>query len=773
VRIGLHTGAGNLGGDDYVGLDVHRAARISDAGHGGQIVVSEPTALLVERILEADVTLIDLGKHRLKDLSEPETLFQVQHGTLESQFPPLRTLDLVPNNLPPQVTSFIGRADVLNNAANLLARTRILTLTGPGGTGKTRLSLQLAADASEEFSDGVFFVDLSSVLEVEVVPSAILAAVGLRASGHEQSPYEHLVERIAGKQVLLVLDNFEHLLGAAGLVSDMARVAPDSKFLITTRAPLRIQGEQEMPVPPLSVDSDSSIPSEAVQLFVERAMAVKPSFVVDESNKDDIPALVGRLDGLPLAIELVASRVKLLPVSAILQRLDSSMLGGGSTDRPERQRTIAGAIDWSYQLLDREQAKLLERLSVFVGGAGLGEIEQICADSDNLLDRLSELVDHSLIRVDVDSGPARFRMLFVIQEYARERLAEHQDADGIRRAHLETYTELVEGLEPDFLTANRREVFDAIEREHDNIRAALDWGLNREVDLVLRLSAAMWRYWQTRGHLFEGQRRIEVALEQQGGRPPLMARTIEALGGVLWWRGDLTRAMEAYTTALELTREFGQPADVANALYNLALGTGFEIGVEDGLRLLDEAQTIYESLGDTNGLGDIAWGRGNLLTFSEDYVESSHHLVRSADLYRQAGNEFGMGWAMFEVGGVALRMGDPLGAWPSARDGLQLFAHHNDVSAVVLFLTLAAGIAYKLGDLQRAYRAAGAFHGLRISSGTDLATIDFNVTVGLEFETLEALDPGPLRDAYEAGKKLTYERAIEYALSGPGIEVSS
>ncbi len=767
VRIGIHTGVGNLGGDDYVGLDVHRAARISDAGHGGQIVVSESTALLVERLLGQTASLLDLGKHRLKDLSEPETLFQVVADALETTFPPLRTLDLVPNNLPHQVTSFIGREEVLNEAANLLARTRILTLTGPGGTGKTRLSLQLAADASDEFSDGVYFIDLSSVLEVEVVPSAILAAAGLRASGHEQTPYEHLVERIAGKHVLLVLDNFEHLLGAAPLVSDMARAAPESKFLITSRAPLHIQGEQEMPIPPLQVDSESSAAPEAVQLFTERAMAVNPTFAIDRTNDDDVLALVTRLDGLPLAIELVASRVKLLPVSAILQRLDTSMLGAGSVDQPERQRTITGAIDWSYRLLDPAQTELFERLSVFVGGARLEEIERICAGSHNLLDRLAELVDHSLVRVDAGSGPPRFRMLFVIREYAHERLVEHQDPDTIRRMHLETYTELVESLELEFLTAKRRDVFDAIEMEHDNIRAALDWGLNKEGDLVLRLSAVCWRFWQTRGHLYEANQRLELALGQPGGRLELRARTIEALGGVLWWRGKMSEAFARYAEALEIARTNDDQRELANAIYNYALAAGFEQSVNLAVPLFDEAEEIYEKLGDTNGMGDIEWGRGNLLTFTSDFVEALRHLMKSADLYKESGNEFGSGWSMFEVGGCALRMNDPEAAWPYARDGLELFIRHHDVSAVVMFMTLAAGIAHEMGDAVRAHRLAGAFHGLRISSGTDLATIDFNTIVGLEFETLEGLEPGELRDAYTEGKTMPYAKAIEYALAGP------
>lgn len=770
VRIGVHTGTGTLGGDDYVGLDVHRAARVSDAGHGGQIVVSESTVLLVERHLGEGISFKDLGKHRLKDLSEPESLFQVVAPGIETEFEPLRTLDRVPNNLPAQLTSFIGRERVLQEATNLLERTRILTLTGPGGTGKTRLSLQLGANSSEQFSDGVYFVDLSPVLDIEQVPSAILASAGLRASGQDKTPQEHLIARMSGKNVLLILDNFEQLLAAASVVAEMARAAPESKFLITSRAPLKISGEQEMPIPPLQVDSDMSATSEAVMLFTERAMAVSPSFTLDDNNLSDVVALVGRLDGLPLAIELVASRIKLLPVSTIVDRLSSIMLGSGSVDLPDRQRTIAGAIAWSYQLLTSQQRSLFERLAVFAGGARLEEIERICDDSElsvHVLDSLSDLVDHSLIRVTTVGPATRFRMLFVIQEFASARLDANQDADAFRHRHLETYTEFVESLEPKFLTSERRAAFDAIEAEHDNIRAALDWGMGRHVDLVLRLAAACWRFWQTRGHLYEAQRRIEEVLEQPGGGDRFRARALEGLGGVFWWRGDLEAAASAYTGALDLTRTLGNPNDTANALYNLGLAKGFNLGVDDAIPLFDEAEAIYRGSGDINGLADISWGRGNLMTFSSDFAGALRYLSTSADLYKQSGNEYGQGWAMFEVGGCALRMDDPETAWSYARDGLELFDRHKDVSSVILLLTLMAGIANALEDPIRTHRLAGAFHGLRISTGTDLATIDFNTIGGFEFETLEALVPGELRAAYEEGKAMNYSAAVRYALAGP------
>ncbi|MDQ3781317.1 MAG: adenylate/guanylate cyclase domain-containing protein, partial [Actinomycetota bacterium] len=347
VRLGLHTGTGALGGDDYVGIDVHRAARIADAAHGGQIVLSESVAVLVERSLPAELTLRDLGKHRLKDLSQPEAIYQVSVAGLEADFPILRTLDVIPNNLPMQVTSFVGRERDMAEALRLLERTRVLTLTGPGGTGKTRLALQIGAEVGAAYRDGVFFADLAPVNDVEVVPSQILDTFGLQAPSGTRSPTASLLDHLSTREVLLILDNFEQVIDAAPLVADAVRASPRSRFVVTSRGPLRISGEQEMPVQPLPLpvgdDLASLLALDSVQLFTERAMAVRPDFELTADNAGHVAELVRRLDGLPLAIELVASRVRLLPVAAITERLDSG-LGVGAIDLPARQRTIEGAI---------------------------------------------------------------------------------------------------------------------------------------------------------------------------------------------------------------------------------------------------------------------------------------------------------------------------------------------------------------------------------------------------------------------------------------------
>ncbi|MGB8362740.1 MAG: adenylate/guanylate cyclase domain-containing protein, partial [Acidimicrobiia bacterium] len=404
VRMGLHTGVGALGGSDYVGLDVHRAARIANSAHGGQIVVSEQTAVLVERSLPDGVALRDLGKHRLKDLSDPETIFQVVVEGEPSEFPALRTLNAVPNNLPLLPTSFIGREAEISEAMTLLERARVLTLTGPGGTGKTRLSLQIAAELADGFEDGVYFVGLSTVTDSNVLPSVILEVLGFSDTTGDETPGQWLVKAVQEKRLLMVLDNFEQLLAAAPLVADLVRASPLSRFIVTSRAPLRISGEQEMPVPPLGLPEEASLStalaSEGVRLFLERAMEVRPDFQLDESNVTTVVDLVGKLDGLPLAIELVTSRLRHLPLETILERLDSRMLSAGRVDLPERQQTIENAIAWSYELLDDDHREVFARLSVFVGGARVEEIEQLlvgCQMEIDLLDGLADLADHSLV----------------------------------------------------------------------------------------------------------------------------------------------------------------------------------------------------------------------------------------------------------------------------------------------------------------------------------------------------------------------------------------
>src|SRR2546421_4825455 len=392
VRIGLHTGEATLVGNEYLGLDVHRAARVASAAHGGQVLVSETTRALVDHVLPPTLTLKDLGVHRLKDLARAERLFQLLIEGLPGEFPVLRTLEATPNNLPTQLTSFIGRDDQVREARQLLTRSRLLTLTGPGGTGKTRLSLQIAADVMDSFPDGVYFVPLASVQDPELVPSAIAQALAISSTAGRRL-IDSLLDHLRDKRTLLVLDNFEQLLPAATVTTELLEASPGLRVLVSSRAVLRIYGEQEFPVPPLALPDLKALPDlatlsqfEAVRLFIERAVAVKPDFQATNENAPAIAGIGERVDGLPLAIELAAARVKLFSPQALLVRLEKSLsaLGSGARDLPGRQQTLRGAIQWSYDLLNQGERRLLARFSVFARGASLEHVEVVCGPAEDI-----------------------------------------------------------------------------------------------------------------------------------------------------------------------------------------------------------------------------------------------------------------------------------------------------------------------------------------------------------------------------------------------------
>jgi predicted ATPase/class 3 adenylate cyclase len=775
VRMGLHTGIGTLGGDDYVGLDVHRAARIAAAAHGGQTVMSAATATLVKRDLLDELTLRHLGRHRLKDLSDPEAIYQLVVAGLSNEFPPLRTLDAVQNNLPFQLTSFVGRDRELREATRLLEETSVLTLVGPGGTGKTRLALQVAAAVADGYPHGAHFVDLSPVSDPEFLPAAILNAIGSQAPA-KTSPTEWLLTLLTDRQLLLVLDNFEQLLPAALLVGKMAHSSPQSKFLITSRSPLHIRGEQQMPVPPLGVPSDGSsdptelVEVEGIRLFVERALAASPDFDLTDANAGAIAELVTRLDGLPLAIELVASQVKLLPVGAILDRLDLHTLGYGPSDVPARQQTIWNAIDWSYELLNDPARRLFERISVFAGGARLDLIEEVCGPAKglgaNVLETLATLIDHSLVQRTDDDGQPRFRLLHVISEYAADRLHRGAEEDEIRRRHSEAFADLAERAAAGLHGDDRRRCLDELDADHDNIRAALRWAIDsRNTNLAMRIVWAGWRFWQARGFLHEALRHVDMVLEMPGGDPYRRAKTLEARGGIDWWRGDMLSCIESYRPALEIQRELGDPGEIANALYNLALGMSYaEEPVDQAIQLLDEAEDQYESIGSTGGLADVYWGRGNLVAYGRGEEAAGREFFgRAIELYREAGDRFGLGWALFEYGDTSRRLGDIEAARRNLKEGLELLHGHGDVSAVVLFLASLAGLARDTGNLERAARLAGVVNTLRLSTGAD-------IVIHAATQARELIDDlrgnGPaLTEAFEQGATMDLSEAVAYALA--------
>ncbi|MBA3779371.1 MAG: hypothetical protein H0X16_08765 [Chloroflexi bacterium] len=564
VRMGIHTGAPHLTPEGYVGPDVHKGARICAIGHGGQVLVSATTAALI-----GPDGLRDLGEHRLKDLSAPERIYQL--GT--DEFPPLTSLHQT--NLPIPATPFLGRERELAEVVRMLSRedVRMLTLTGPGGTGKTRLALQAAGGLADRYAAGVWWVPLAPLRDPQLVLATAEQAVGTR---------DGLADHIADRSMLLLLDNFEQVVEAAADVAGLLAACPNLDLLVTSREPLHITGEHQYPVPPLAQ-------AEGIELFVARARAAKPDLEVDDAMSE----ICRRLENLPLAIELAAARVKALSSEQILARLDRRLplLTGGARDLPERQRTLRGAIAWSYELLTPEEQRLFARLAVFRGGCTLEAAEQV---AEATLDTLQSLVDKSLVR----HRDERFSMLETIREYAAERLDGSGEAHELRRRHADHFLALAEKAEPE-LRGDSLEWRDRLEPEHDNLRAALDrLEAAGETERVLRLAGAASRFWYLKSHLTEGQRRLESALGAESRPTAARAKALNAAAVMAINLGDSATARRRAEEALALHRTLGEAWGTAYSL--MMVGNALAEGGEAtrARPLLEESVRRFRDLGD-------------------------------------------------------------------------------------------------------------------------------------------------------------------------------
>jgi predicted ATPase/class 3 adenylate cyclase len=575
IRVGVHTGTPLVAEEGYVGVDVHRAARISAAGHGSQVLVSASTAALA-----GTDGLRDLGEHRLKDLSAPERIYQLGDG----EFPPLKSL--YRTNLPVPATPFLGRERELREVLGLLADTRLLTLSGPGGTGKTRLGLQAAAEASDMYPDGVFWVPLAPLHDSNLVLETAAQALGA---------VDGLAEHIADRTLLLLLDNFEHVVAAADGLAELLGACPKLQLLVTSRELLRVPAEQAYPVPPLESDDGTN-------LFLARAHAVDPEFTVSAA----VPELCARLEQLPLALELAAARVRVLSPEQLLDRLAGrlDLLKAGRGVDP-RQQTLRATIEWSYELLDDAEQQLFARLAVFRGGSTLESAEKVC-DAD--LDTLEALVDKSLVRVR-DQG--RFWMLETIREFAGERLAESGEEDSLRERHAAHFRELGEESAPHTL-GHDRAWGDRLETELDNIRAALDHFEERgEWQSALRLGAALVEFWGARAHIAEGLQRLETALAADEQPTAARAEALHAAADLAYGAGALELSRERAEAAIELARELGNvwvEACAVSVIGSIVQSEGDRTRARD---LWEESSRLYRESGDEgNALFEdrlVAW----------------------------------------------------------------------------------------------------------------------------------------------------------------------
>jgi predicted ATPase/class 3 adenylate cyclase len=782
VRMGMHTGDGVLGGDDYVGIDVNRAARIAATGHGGQVVVSEPTRALLEDALPEGVSFRDLGVHRIKDFDRAEHLHDLLIDGLDSGFPALRSLDARRTNLPTLRSTFVGRATEIAEVDRLLDGTRLLTLTGPGGTGKTRLALQVAWERLDRHPDGVFFVDLSSVSDPGLVTAEIAGALRVRAATGEDLP-EALVEHLHDHDLLLVLDNLEQLIGAGSTIGTLLDAAPRLTVLVTSRIPLRVAGEQEYPVLPLALPdadhlADASWRSyESVELFTQRAAAVRPGLRITDADGPAVVRIVERLDGLPLALELAASRLRVLDLEALAARIDRRLplLTGGARDLPERQRTLTSTIAWSHDLLGPHEQRLFARLCVFAGGCTLDEAEAICGDDLDVLDGLGELVDASLVRrIQLADGTLRFRMLETIREYAADQLAtgDEQEREALQRAHSAYFRDLAEEAEP-FLTSDHQVTWLAtLERELDNLRAVLDRADRddpdtQDIENGLRIAGAIWRFWQQRGRLPEGRARLErmLARPEAQRRDAVRARALGALGSIVYWQGDQGLVLAPYQEAVEIARELGDRRLLAQALLNRSFVQDFSPeAMDQRVRLLQESLEVAGE-GDVFLQGQIWSALGYLQLFSGDIAGASESASRALALMRESGDRFALCETLVGLAGLAFFRGDidevrrRLGeATALVTDGSSPF----NVNVFALLLPYAR-IANEEGRHDDAASFVGAYN--RVEDDYDLHIPDIGVAFlgDPRLVAKEALGDDAYERAWAKGYALTLEQMLTLA----------
>ena len=729
VRMAVHTGAAEVQGGDYVGPMLNRVARILAAAHGGQVLVSALTVGLARDALGPDAVVTDLGTHRLRDLAQPEHLYQVQPAGLPAAFPPLATLAGQPNNLPVATTPLVGRAaEAAVVAARLAAPgTRLLTLTGPGGIGKTRLALAVAAAVLPTCPDGVFFVNVAPLVDADLVLPTIARALGLRETAG-QSLAETLAAYLRDKRLLLVLDNCEQVPAAAPAVAALLQDAPGLQVLATSRAPLHLSMEQEYPVPPLAVpDAEAATPAalvgnDAVTLFVERAQAVKPDFALTDANAPAVAAICARLEGIPLALELAAARSKVLAPAAILARLGSglALLTGGARDLPARQQTLRATIDWSYDLLTPEEQQLFRRMAVFRGGRTLEAAEAVCnADGDlalDVLDGIASLLDKSLLLPgEGRTGEPRYRMLETIREYAGERLAAAGEAAALRRRHARYFAALAEAAEPQLKGPEQATWLDRLEDEHDNIRAALAWaqapdapapdaaGGPSPVEIGLCIAGAIRSFWYTRGYVREGRGHLAALLaaaDAPGTAVTLAtrARALNAAGALAWAQSDYAAARASYEATLAAYRALDDPVGLPVALNNLGIVAYKRGDFPTARGLFAEARDRYHALGERWGEGNALNNLGSMAHDQGDYAGARPLLEQSLAIFRDLGDKLGAGLALNNLGAVAVGEGDYARARALYEEGLSIRRELGDKRGVGLALNNLGNVALEQGD---------------------------------------------------------------------------
>ncbi|MGI8553774.1 MAG: ATP-binding protein, partial [Dehalococcoidia bacterium] len=765
-----------------IGLDVNRAARIGAAGHGGQVLLSQAAAELVRHALGEGIELRSLGEHRLKDLEYPEHLFQLAIPGLPIDFPPVKSLGIRRYNLPVQRSPLIGRQQEVAAVKRLLSRddVSLLTLTGVAGTGKTRLGLQVAEELTQDIADGARFVGLAAITDPQLVITSIAQSLELHETG-SRPLIETIKDYLRERALLLLLDNFEQVTAAAPILVELLAACRGLKLLITSRAVLHLRGECEFSVPPLEVPSvgdrgqgtgDRDLTAEriagcaAVALFCKRAQEVKSDFELTDENAATITEICERLDGLPLAIELAAARSKLLPPRAMLARLNNrlKLLTGGARDLPERQQTLRGAIDWSYNLLGPDEQTLFRRLAIFAGGCTLEAAEAVCDGEGSevgpasgtrsltadVLDVVAALIDKSLLRqIEGTDGEPRLLMLETIREYGGERLAESGELDGVQEQHAGYFLAMAEEAAAKLTGKEQGIWLDRLEAERGNLRAALTWSLADAARLASagRLAASLFQFWDRHGHLSEGRLWLDrilagkdtlpatlradllsaagwlamrqsdfaparalcdegLALQRGIGDRAGILRELIRFGGVVWRQGDNEQAMALFDEGLALARALGDTHSIAICLNSLGSVAG-RLGEDaQAQALFEESLALWRRLGDHRVVAVTLNNVAIMASRRGDHRQARMLYEESLTLYRKLGDKRGMALTLNNLGNVLRRQGDDEQARELYGESLTLKRSLGDSQGVAVALQDLAALAVRHGDHRQAQALA-------------------------------------------------------------------
>jgi predicted ATPase/class 3 adenylate cyclase len=790
VAMALHTGVCDERDGDYFGPVVNRAAGLQATAHGGQIVVSLATAEILGDALPEDAWLLDLGEHRLKDLDRPMRVFQACVAA-ENAFPPLRSLDSpsLLNNLPAQVSSFVGRDDELRAVAELVSSSRLVTLTGPGGAGKTRLGLQVAAELLETSPDGAWFVELAPLAGSEIVASTVASVLRVRDEPH-RPVLDTLVESIGDRSLVLVLDNCEHVIdGAAAVTNAILRACPNVRLLATSREPLSIDGEVLYRIPPLSlpargeVAATAVLAAESVQLFADRASQHRHGFIVDDSNAVAVARICRRLDGLPLAIELATARLNALSVDELDTRLDARfrLLTGGSRTALPRQQTLRALIDWSWDLLSPGEREVLARLSVFAGGFDLEAAEEVAAGgaaaADEVIDHVGTLVDKSLVEADDAGGIIRYRLLESVLAYASDRLMDTGAAEEsrVRADHRDHFLAWAEAAVPKLGGGEQESWLERLEAEHDNLRAAVAWSLRDDDPRPgLRLVAALARFWARRGHFTEGLAHLGAVLDRPEAAAPTMERgfALGFMAALLDDVGDYQAARARAEAALEIGRAQGDDRLCALALVNLA-GVTVRLGDPRGaLPLLDEGLSCARRCADTAILASILGAYAAAESQLEDYAAAIDHFEEAVDIYRRAGNRASTAADLGNLGYLELSIGRADAARAHLTDAVAVSRELNDWFNFVYGAFNLGLVHYFAGDRQAAGESFAEAVSVARQRGIKPVAIEGLMALAA---TLHAEDPATasrLYGAAEAARERSGEpiTALEARLRDGAVE---